>query len=89
MILTLQETTSASLCWEWNTVGKIFLQVVHECGVVHRDIKPDNLMVAEDETLKIVDLGVAAMFERGNDRVKTTAGSPAFMAPVCCYLLTF
>jgi serine/threonine protein kinase len=34
--------------------------------------------------LKIVDFGVSEMFVKGNDRLKKSAGSPAFMAPELC-----
>ncbi|PKY13390.1 kinase-like protein [Rhizophagus irregularis] len=44
-------------------------------------IKPDNLLLSKDEVLKIVDFGVSEMFVKGNDKMKKSAGSPAFMAP--------
>lgn len=58
---------------------------VHAQGVLHRDIKPDNLLLSEDEVLKVVDFGVSEMFERA-DPMKTTksAGSPAFLPPELC-----
>jgi [calcium/calmodulin-dependent protein kinase] kinase len=40
---------------------------VHSQGVVHRDIKPDNLLLTEDDVLKIVDFGVSEMFEKSED----------------------
>lgn len=60
------------------------VSLVHEHDIIHRDIKPDNLLRSEDGTLKIVDFGVSEMFKKGNDRTKTSAGSPAFMAPELC-----
>lgn len=63
--------------------NKIF-HLVHEHDIIHRDIKPDNLLRSEDGTLKIVDFGVSEMFKKGNDRTKKSAGSPAFMAPELC-----
>ena len=35
------------------------LQYAHRAGVIHRDIKPKNLMVDEDGVLKILDFGIA------------------------------
>ncbi|KAI1144582.1 Pkinase-domain-containing protein [Hypoxylon sp. FL0543] len=56
-----------------------------EYRVVHRDIKPDNLLLTEDDVLKIVDFGVSEIFEKP-DRMMTSksAGSPAFLPPELC-----
>lgn len=63
----------------------ISLHIVHSQGVVHRDIKPDNLLLTEDNVLKIVDFGVSEMFEKpGNMRTAKPAGSPAFLPPELC-----
>ena len=61
------------------------IEKVHAQGVVHRDIKPDNLLLTEDDVLKIVDFGVSEMFEKASDmRTAKSAGSPAFMPPELC-----
>ena len=46
--------------------------------IVHRDIKPDNLMLDQHGTVKIADLGLAFTEESGEEQ---TAGTPHFMAP--------
>lgn len=62
-----------------------FLIIVHEHDIIHRDIKPDNLLRSGDGTVKIVDFGVSEMFnKKGDDLTKKSAGSPAFMAPELC-----
>ena len=61
------------------------LEVAHYHGVVHRDIKPDNIMFDADETPRLGDLGVAR-FKDDAHPAETTAkgaiiGTPAYMAP--------
>lgn len=46
--------------------------------------QPDNMLVASDGTLKIADFGVSEMFSPSNDKLRTSAGSPAFSAPEVC-----
>ncbi|KAF9300747.1 hypothetical protein BGZ74_007545 [Mortierella antarctica] len=61
------------------------IEYLHEHDIIHRDIKPDNLLRSQDGTLKIVDFGVSEMFnKKGDDLTKKSAGSPAFMAPELC-----
>ncbi len=56
------------------------LSVAHEARIVHRDIKPDNLMVRDDGYVKVLDFGLARLFERdggpdsNSDEWKTGAG---------------
>jgi len=58
------------------------LQMAHRAGVVHRDIKPQNLMVTPDGTLKVMDFGVAKLAAM---TVLThsgqSLGTPLYMAP--------
>ena len=36
---------------------------LHELGIVHRDLKMDNIMVLQSDAIKIIDFGISAMFD--------------------------
>jgi serine/threonine protein kinase len=60
------------------------LEYMHEKKVVHRDLKPNNIMMCDDGSIRIMDLGLAKAEDRRQitvPRVSGTMGTPDFMAP--------
>jgi eukaryotic-like serine/threonine-protein kinase len=59
------------------------LQYLHELGIIHRDIKPDNIIVTAEGKAKLTDLGLAKETETDLDLTRTGRGlgTPHFMAP--------
>ncbi|KAF2457205.1 kinase-like domain-containing protein [Lineolata rhizophorae] len=70
-------------CWFRDMI--LGIEYLHAQGVIHRDIKPDNCLITQDDVLKIVDFGVSEMFEKESEMsTSKSAGSPAFMPPELC-----
>ena len=56
------------------------LQYIHFLGIVHRDIKPDNILLELNNTIKICDFGISKEIKKGQ-LLKDSCGTPAFVAP--------
>ena len=57
------------------------LEYIHQCGIAHRDFKPENILLTNDNTiLKIIDFGLGN-FYKGNQLLSTACGSPCYIPP--------
>ncbi|MBE0627116.1 MAG: protein kinase [Burkholderiales bacterium] len=64
-------SVSQELAFKWCRAMAETLQFVHKKGIVHHDIKPENILFGEDESLRIADFGVA----------NSNGGTRFYMAP--------
>ncbi|KAK9734454.1 hypothetical protein RND81_04G141000 [Saponaria officinalis] len=66
--------------------GLIYL---HSHNIVHLDIKPQNLLVTRNGTVKIADFSVSQVVEDDNDELRRSPGTPVITAPECCLGITY
>ena len=85
---TLQECIEQDGAFEEESALSIILQVSRALeylrgeGVVHRDVKPGNIMVTADDTVKLIDLGFAlGNAGAGEQAAGTTRGTAAYLSP--------
>lgn len=57
------------------------LQAAHERGLIHRDIKPGNILFAQDGTAKVVDFGLACLEDKVGSNQEGVWGTPYYIAP--------
>lgn len=68
---------------QWCATLAEAVQAAHQAGVLHRDLKPGNVLLTADGTPKICDFGLAKYFANPADQTQTgqVFGTPSYMAP--------
>lgn len=85
---SLEEELQQGRRFNWREVSQVGIQTAralrhaHDRGVIHRDLKPGNLLLAADGTIKLSDFGIARLF--GNTQITApgnVVGTVEYMAP--------
>lgn len=73
---------------DWKEASHLIIQILralqhaHDRGIIHRDIKPQNIMMFEDGTIKVMDFGIAKFtYELGITATAQTIGSVHYISP--------
>jgi serine/threonine protein kinase len=87
MISLSQELPLQKACYILNYASKA-LEEAHRQGIIHRDVKPENILISKEGVVKLLDFGVARFAESdGTEQLTQTGqiiGSPLYMSPEQC-----
>ena len=78
-----QDLLDPELAVDYLKQAALGLAAAWKCGLIHRDVKPDNLLLTKDGTIKIADFGIAKVVGADKDLTATgiVVGTPHFLSP--------
>jgi len=84
---TLESLIREGHKWDYKTICKIMIQTAdaldfaHEHGIVHRDVKPANIMILENDRVKVMDFGIARFDSSNMTQSGVALGTPNYISP--------
>ena len=85
---TLESVIASGPDWNYKTLTNVMIQVcdalhyAHESGIVHRDVKPANIMITNSDMVKVMDFGIARIDTSASmTQTGTALGTPNYISP--------
>lgn len=69
---------------DWFCQLALALGHIHSKNILHRDLKPKNILLTRSNEVKIGDFGISKMLENTFDMAKTATGTPYYLSPEVC-----
>jgi len=85
--ITLKQYINRKGLLNWKETLHFATQIVkalshaHQCGIIHRDIKPHNIMILKDGSVKVTDFGIARIMSNQNTLTQEALGSVHYISP--------